>query len=451
MALAQESPQALYRAGQRALKQGDRADARRNLAAAVHRDPHFVDAWIALVRACDTHAEQLYCLEKMQRFNGTDPRIQEAYRRFKARHPAVEPARLAELPKSRRKQARFDALLQQADDRLADGDDRNAVRLYGQILQQEPTHQAALAGGLRALSHLRRLDDARRWAERSIYAGNEDPSAYISLAELRLHTGEGDPWAPIQALHDLPAVRTTHLLRASRLYGQHGYAKESLEMLHAAENLDPQDQAVLMQLAETYREMRHPARALHYLQRVTDQSTRTEIGQAAEEVLLEVKPHIPRYIQVSMRFALREVLGIFILFVLLALLDGGMRLDGLGAPGLIGVGLSVIGGYLLVTATSSPAQRIFARWLGDPGVQLRQPDNPRDSYLPAIAADDAPPQLSFEVRTVLGTLGAVLLVIAAILVLHNSLSAMQETLVALNNSRLPPYIDNWLDQWANHR
>ena len=52
------------------------------------------------------------------------------------------------------------------------------------------------------------------------------------------------------------------------------------------------------------------------------------------------------------------------------------------------------------------------------------------------------PSLPFEARAVLGTVGMVLLAVAGVLVLRHSLLATQETLAALDQHRLPDYLDH---------
>jgi len=177
-----------------------------------------------------------------------------------------------------------------------------------------------------------------------------------------------------------------------------------------------------------------------------DQGARTDLGRQAEAILLEYGPHIPRYIQAHMLYALREVLGIFLLFVVLAILDAGMNIGAIGLAGWAGLALSLVGSYLLVSATSSPAQRIFQRFLPPvpdaPVAARRSTQGTEGGFLPEMVEEPPLPALPLEVRALLGTIGGVLLAIAVVLVLQHSLLATQETLAALDRYRLPDYLDH---------
>jgi hypothetical protein len=77
----------------------------------------------------------------------------------------------------------------------------------------------------------------------------------------------------------------------------------------------------------------------------------------------------------SMRLAWREVFGLFMLFFLLAWEDAGANTALMGSRRWMGVLLSLVGGYLLVTATSSPQQQPLARMLG--GIVPDSPKTPQ--------------------------------------------------------------------------
>ncbi len=497
-----ESPpliESLYQSGAQALQAGDRARARALWIQALQQNPRDLKLWIALTRTCDSRAEQLYCLIQSRRLLPREIMLEAAYRRFRQRHADVTPEvpgwldlaailsdeELAALPpepdihgpppeaglsfptaaaqafappEERRRPAglldqrqraeRIRGLLLIADGRLARGDADEALSLYLSVLELDPANADALAGALRLLSRARRLEEAESLTVRSIEAGNQDPAAYVSLAELRLRTGEGDPWEPLAALIDLPAVRPLHLLRAATLYWQEGRRKEGLAALHAAERRDPADQTVLMRLADAYRDLQHADRAVYYLRRVTDQGARTALGQAAEDALLDVAPHIPRYIQTSTLYALREVAGVVLIYFFLAVLDAGVTLTGIGLRGWGGLVLSAIGGYLAVTATSSPAQSLFGELRkARAAPPIRLDSRLREDYLPDPVEDAPFPILSKTWRIALGAAGAVILAVAAGLVLANSLSAARETLGALGSGVPPDYIHNWLTLW----
>ena len=474
----------LYEAGRRALQAEDRRRARALWVQAVALNPRHVRSWTALLQVCADPDEQLYCLYQLGRLNPQDPRLRRAYERFRAQHPSARPRPLPELtappaadPRpetalaampdqplaeapspaaparpaestaqsrthdavaARRAEQLTAGLLLVAARKREAGDDTGALAVYRDILRSDPTHVEALAESVRILSRQKRLEEARDWVEHSLRAGNRDPGAYVSLAELRLLIGGGDPWEPLAALRRLPDLKPHHLLGAASVYWRHGQLRPALETLHAAEQMAPHEQAVLMRLAQAYEE-------LGSLKRVVDRGARTAIGQAAEELLLERAPHIPRHIQMHMLYALREVLGIFLLFLLIAILDAGVSLTGISLAGWAGLLLSLVGGYLVVSAASSPSQQVFQRFLR-PSAAPEKRSAPDDPYLPETLEDEPVPSLPMEVRLTLGTVGGVLLIVAAVLVLRNSLLSAQQTLSTLNSGQLPGYLLDIFDR-----
>ncbi len=471
MARSPTPAERLYRVGRQAMQEGNHPRARTVLAQALLIDPRYLPAWVALYRACSGPEEQLYCLAQIGRLKPEDPRIKQAYLALQARHPGARPRPLPEfaaegqpqptpaapesvavagpepapprpLPRGeRRRQRRVEALLRRAAEMRAAGDEAGALSIYLDLLYEDPAQPEALAEAVRLLSRQGRLGEAQTWVERSIEMGNQDPGAYVSLAELRLHTSGGDPWEPLAALRRLPQARPAHLVRAATLYQNWGQVREAVQVLHEAERLDPHHQPTLMRLAAIYQEYHQPARALHYLKRVVDVDPRSELGRAAEAQLLEVGPHIPRSVQTNMLYALREVLGIALFFFLLAALDAGLNVIAIDLAGWIGVSLSALGGYMVVSATSSPAQRVFQPFLGGAEAPSRPAVvDPGDGYLPPVVSEAPLPTLPEGARWALGAVGSAILLVAAGLVLRHSLVSTQQTLQFLNRGQVPDYL-----------
>ena len=104
-----------------------------------------------------------------------------------------------------------------------------------------------------------------------------------------------------------------------------------------------------------------------------------------------------------------------------------------------------LGGYLLVTATSSPGQRILGTLRDDVREEAHLPDA-RDEYLPVMTDVTGLSVLSGDWRIVFGVAGFVLLMIAVVLVLPHSMMATRETVQALQQGIMPPYVEDWLAQ-----
>ncbi len=466
-----------YRAGIDAFKHGDTRRARAAGGQAVRLDPRHAQAWLALVTVATDPGEQLYCLHRAGVLLPGDQRVQESYREIKARFPQAQERPLPEVASPAEKlRAAADRRAAPAADPFAPAlptrkpirsldtsealrqaarlrkknDEEAALRIYLDILREDPAQQEATAEAVQIFSRRKQVIEAIEVLEGSLIAGNRDPGALISLAELQLHIRSGNPWGLLADLRAMPDVKAAQLLRAANLYWKYGQDGAAFATLHEAEQRDPRHQPTLLRLAELYRETGQEDRARTYFQRTVDLGARSEAGKTAQDILLEEAPYIPRFVQTHLAYALREVLGVAILFLLLAALDAGLNFARIDAAGWIGVGISVLGGYLAVTATSSPAQGIFAPLLREPGKAKREdrPRRARGSAPPSLSTveDEPLPMLPIPVRVLMGVVGGLLLILAATLVLQHSLASTQAALGTVNQGRVPDVVLDLMDQ-----
>ncbi len=467
----------LYRAGIDAFQHGDPRRARAAWVQAVRLDPRHAPAWLALVTVAADPGEQLYCLHRAGVLLPGDRRVREAYREIKARFPQARERPLPEVASPAEKpHAAADRRAAPADDPFAPAlparkpirsldtsealrqaarlrkknDEEAALQIYLDILREDPAQQEATAEAVQILSRRKQVIEAIEVLEGSLIAGNRDPGALISLAELQLHIRSGNPWGLLEDLRAMPDVKAAQLLRAANLYWKYGQDGAAFATLHEAEQRDPHHQPTLLRLAELYRETGQDDHARAYFQRTVDLGARTEAGKTAQDILLEEAPYIPRFVQTHLAYTLREVLGVAILFLLLAALDAGLDFARIGAAGWVGVGVSVLGGYLAVTATSSPAQGIFAPLLREPGKAKRE-DQPRRARgsappSPSAAKDEPLPVLPMPVRVLMGAVGGLLLILATALVLQHSLASTQVALETVNQGRVPDVVLDLVDQ-----
>ena len=132
----------------------------------------------------------------------------------------------------------------------------------------------------------------------------------------------------------------------------------------------------------------------------------------------------------SVALAWREAAGFGVVYLLLAWQDAGMNLLNLGLNRLLGIIVAVVGGYLLITATSSPQQQPLAKLLGG-----SVPDKPkRDSKpKPGYEENDMKgvveeptdiPIISLPVRLVIGVIGLAVLGVALWLVFGNAITLL---------------------------
>jgi hypothetical protein len=173
-----------------------------------------------------------------------------------------------------------------------------------------------------------------------------------------------------------------------------------------------------------------------YYDRAVRLGSRSKKGKEADKKLAAFVPVLTDRERGRVWLAVRETVGVMLLFLLMAWQDAGLSLLDLGPRRWAGVVLSLVGGYLLITATSSPQQEPVASWLGGSVPAEPTGENPLQAVpaAPGRAAQEPThlPIVPESVRYLLGTAGAVLLVTAFILVFYHALG-----LVTHNP---PPYL-----------
>jgi hypothetical protein len=135
-----------------------------------------------------------------------------------------------------------------------------------------------------------------------------------------------------------------------------------------------------------------------------------------------------------MALAIREAAGFGAAFLLLAWQDAGLNLLRLGSQRWMGVGLSLLGGYLLVTALSAPQQKPIAELFGGkvPRSQPPPPKRSREIQLDAVPVTSGPvqeethiPILPSWLRVVFAVAALLILIGAALLVLNMSIPLLR--------------------------
>ena len=116
----------------------------------------------------------------------------------------------------------------------------------------------------------------------------------------------------------------------------------------------------------------------------------------------------------------------------MAFQDAGLNLLQLGTGRIGGILMSIVGGYLLVTATSSPQQKPLASWLGG-SVPAAKPPKPKAEKEDVVAAVMGEPEeeattlpiVPVGIRVLLGVVGVLLLVGAFVLVFSTALALLR--------------------------
>ncbi len=164
---------------------------------------------------------------------------------------------------------------------------------------------------------------------------------------------------------------------------------------------------------------------MRYYDRAARLGAGTKAGRAADKKLSEFAPVLTDHERGSMVLAWREAAGFAVLFIFLGWQDAGLDLLRLGPARWAGVLLGLVGGYLVVTATSSPQQQPLAQWLGG-----TVPDKPKarkqaDGKSGLVEEPSQIPVIPPAVRVALGAVGFILLAAAVWLVFNNAIQLLQ--------------------------
>jgi hypothetical protein len=241
---------------------------------------------------------------------------------------------------------------------------------------------------------------------------------------------EADP-VQAEALREriaaLPAADEKLILTVAERHVEEYRLSQAIQFLQRAAQTHPQSQKILVRLGDLQQEVGQSQDAIRSYEQAVRLGARTSDGKEADKKLLNYVPVLTDRERGSVWLAVREAVGISIFFLLLGWQDAGLNLLALGPQRWLGVLLALLGGYLLVTATSSPQQDPVATWLGgqrpSPSPEIHPLASP--SFLPpgAAFAPEAShlPIIPLPERYVVGIAGTVLLGLAFVLVLHRAL------------------------------
>ena len=444
----------LYRQGVIAIRdQKDLARGRELLLQSLQQDPHNATAWLWLARTVQDRAQRLEYVERALSIDPTHEQALKLRERLLAEPTPAAPVdaahtakpsvirpigpRTVAVPPSPAEKERIARLMEKADIYLAANDAEAAVQQWVEVLSIRVDHELALRNAAGHLWRLRYWDDAKELVRRAIDAGTLVPSIYLTA--LDMVERQGNP-TEAEALREriatLPAADEQLLVSVADYYSGRFQTDQALRFMQQAVETHPDSQKLLIKLADLLQGLERPQEALAYYDRAVRLGARTKEGKTADKKLASYVPVLTDRERGSIWLAVRETLGVGALFLLMGWQDAGLSLLEMGPRRWAGMFLSLIGGYLLVTATSSPQQRPLAAWFGG----IVPPPDPQPN--PASDARPAPgralqdpthlPILSPDARTVLGLAGVVLLVLAFILVFHQS--------ILLVRDNPPPYL-----------
>ncbi len=294
------------------------------------------------------------------------------------------------------------------------------------VLEVEPDHTEALENAVRHLSRLKYIDDARELVWNAINNGTQHPSVYLTAIDIARHQGNPTEADDLRMkLASLPAADETLVTTLVDHFLERQQDVQALHVLQNAVEAHPKSQKLLLRLADLTHNMGKNQEALVLYEQAARLGTRTKEGKVADQKLLTFAPSLTDQERGSTLLAVREAFGFGVVALLMAWQDAGLDLARLGLSRWLGVLVSIVGGYLIVTATSSTQQQPLATWLG--GVVPEPPEQPKNDFEAATLMPEhitQLPAITLPVRFLLGSLGLVLVALAVWLVFGTAIGLL---------------------------
>lgn len=453
--------EALFRDGVQALKaRQDTATARKLLSQSVKLDPNNDLAWLWLARTLNDKEKQLECVNRALNANPFNERAQALREKLVAqingngaplppeppKHPVirdlaaevVEPVYADEqasapeaddrpktmaVPLTPGETIQIEALLEEGETKLKAGDNEGAVESFVRVLEIRVDHEVAIGYAVRQLAKLGYNDDVSELLMRALDAGTQSTSIHLTAIDLLRRQGShAEAEALMEKAIDLPKADDTLALRMIDYFLKDGQPLRAIEMLEKSLVRFPDSQKLLVRMGEVQEAyLDNKTAARRYFEQAARAKVGTKEAKLADKALENYVPIITDRERGSVWLAVREALGVSVVYLLIAWQDAGLNLFALGAVRLLGVILSFIGGYLVITATSSAQQQPIAGWLG--GKVPAPPKKPakQDELRVmggAIQDETALPIIPAYLRLFFAGLGAFLLMGAFIMVFN---------------------------------
>jgi tetratricopeptide (TPR) repeat protein len=390
-------------------------------------------AWLWLSRTTSDRDKQRQCIDRALKLNPANQQAQNLMERL-AHTTAITGASLPSKPKAMpvrmvnqdENRAAIRALLNKAETLLENNDTEGAIEQWVRVLEIQADHEEALSNAVRHLSRLKYIDDARELVWNALNSGTMHPSVYltaIDIAKYQKNFNEADDLR--LKLVSLPAADETLVVEITDHFLRNSQEAMALQILRKGVDAHPKSQKLLIRLADFSKEHGYTQQAFELYERAAQLGARTREGKDADQKLLEFAPSLTDKERGSLLLAVREAFGVGVVFLLMAWQDAGLNLLSLGVNRWIGVLVSVVGGYLAITATSSPAQQPLARWLG--GVVPEPPEKPTTDFEAATMTPENVselPAITLPVRFLMGAFGGALMVLAFWLVFSTAIGLL---------------------------
>lgn len=467
--------QTLFREGISALRdKQDAVQARQLLMQSLKLDPKNEMAWLWLSRTTDDPQKQLQCIERALKVNPMNAQALTLRAKLLiAAQPAndmdwrqrLEPASVPPPPEPEEEepeepparptlqkptvaqQRQIDRMMAKAEAALAGNDVEAALEQWLRVLEIQVDHPVAMQKAVPQLFKMKYQDDARELIWRALNAGTTSVPIHLTAIDIARYQGnhnEADDLREQVAL--LPTADDDLVIKMADYFFDQGQTDRGITLLETVTEQRPDSQKLLLRMGDLYdHTFGRKAEAMLYYERAARLKSGTKEAKDVEKILRNFTPVMTDRERGSFALAAREALGVGAFFLLLGWQDAGLNLLNLGMMRWLGVALSILGGYLVVTAFSSPQQQPLAKWLGGHVPENPPPPPPKEQVLyqeevPASGVVQDPtyiPIIPPSLRALIAVGGVVVLAGAFILVFSMS--------IHLLGSPVQPYIPSVYD------
>lgn len=306
---------------------------------------------------------------------------------------------------------------------LNKGDTESAIQAWMAILKVEPTHDNALRNAVQHLVKLGYNDHALELINRAIRGGITSPATYLTGIELAKRNNYQEQLNYFcERYIQLPTVDDLRIIPIIEQWVAQNLLEYAITLSLSALKRYPNSQALLTQHGELLEKQGKRKDALQYYERAAKLGPNTHYGRIADEKLANYAPVITDKERGSIIFAWRETFGITLFYFLLAFQDAGLDIAQFSHRW-SGIILSLVGGYLFVTATSSPQQHPLATYLGGQ-IPKHTDELVPDLEVGAIHTPTQLPIIPTPIRWVFGIAGVIILGLCFLLCFSRALGLL---------------------------
>ena len=406
--------QTLYQDGISAIRvRGDYDEGRRLLTQVVKLDPQHDMAWLWLSRTLDTPDQQMRAIDRAIKINPNNNKAHRIRQKLLAQqngHAVAVPIPSNNTPRPAQDSPEVIPLLRRGNALLERGNTEGAIEQWVQALEIQPDHEETLRNAVKALVQLNYQDDAYELVWRAVQSGTHNLSIYLTAMDLANLTKNYENMEAIRArILNLPTVTEDAVIKIAEAYLKINLQREAHTALQKGLRKFPESQQLLLMMGDLYESLNRSKQAVEFYNRAVAIKTHSKVGKEADKRLQNFAPVMTDKERGSALLAWRETAGISILFFSLAFMDSYLDILRIDAPHWAGILLSIVGGYVFITATSSPQQGILVKLFGG------EVNSTSDSKLPILPD---------TTRYILGGLALVVLLVAFGLTFSQSLELL---------------------------